>query len=104
MGANEIRVGDYGTAFYGTIYDGDGSIVDISGATAKQIILLKPDGTSIQEDASFVSDGTDGQLSYSIQSSDLNICGIWQVQWHLVLSGGTWKTDIKTFRVYSNLT
>ena len=102
MGANEIRKNDIGTVIYGTIADASGA-VDISGATTKQIILLKPDGTSIQEDASFVTDGTDGQLSYTIQSGDLNVCGTWRIQWLIILTSGTWRTDAKTFKVYGNL-
>jgi hypothetical protein len=102
MGSNEIRINDIGTVFYGTISDASGA-VDISGATTKQIILLKPDGTSIQEDASFVTDGTDGQLSYTIQSGDLDVCGTWRIQWLIILSSGTWRSDQKTIKVYSNL-
>lgn len=103
MAAGEIRISDIGTVFSGTIKDNNNAIVDISGATTKQIILLKPNGTVIQEAASFVTDGTDGKLSYTIQSGDLNICGIWQIQWKIVLSDGTWYSDIHSFKVYSNI-
>lgn len=102
MAANEIRINDSGTIFYGTINDESG-VVDLSGTTTKQIILLKPDGTKIEAAASFVTDGTDGRLSYTIQNTDLSVCGIWRVQWYVVMSSGSWKTDIKTFKVYSNL-
>jgi hypothetical protein len=101
MAANEIRKNDVGTIFYGTIYDT--AIVNLSSATVKQIILLKPDTTVIQKDASFVTDGTDGKLSYTTVAGDLSCCGIWKVQWLITLSSGTWYTDIKTFKVYSNL-
>lgn len=102
MGLNEIRVGDTGTVFVGTINDENG-IIDLSLCTAKQIILLKPDGTYIQDDAQFYTDGTDGILKYVIQSGDLNECGKWRIQWLISFSSGTWRTDIKTFKVYSNL-
>lgn len=102
MAANEIRISDYGTIIYGTISDSSGTI-DISSATTKQIILLRPDGTKVQEDATFVTDGTDGRLSYTIQSTDFSLAGIWRVQWYIVMTSGSWKTDIKTFKVYNNL-
>lgn len=105
MAANEIRVGDIGTVFYGTILDQDSVIVDLSTVTTKQVILLRPDGTFIQKDASFVTDGTNGQLSYTTESQDLNMCGVWRIQWYVVFSASRlWKTDIHNFKVYSNLT
>ena len=60
MAENEIRVGDIGTKFQVTVKDG-ASVVDISSATStKQIILKKPDGTTLTKSATFSSDGTDG--------------------------------------------
>jgi hypothetical protein len=103
MGAGEIRKNDIGTIFYGTILDQDSSAADLSSATTKQIKLLRPDGTSVEKDASFQTDGTDGILEYTTVSGDLSVCGVWKIQWYVVLSGGTWRTDVKTFKVYDNL-
>ena len=103
MGAGEIRKNDIGTIFYGTILDQDSSVVDLSAATTKQIKLLRPDGTSVEEDASFQTDGTDGILEYTTVSGNLSICGVWKIQWYVVLSGSTWRTDMKTFNVYDKL-
>ena len=104
MGANEIRKNDVGTVFTGTIRDSDNNIVDLVTAITKQIILLRPDGTNLTADASFYTDGTDGVLTYTTQSGDLNMCGKWRIQWYVTLDTGNWKTDIKTFKVYDNLT
>ena len=61
-------------------------------------------GTDLTADATFYTDGTDGILTYTTQSGDLNICGKWRIQWYVTFSVGSWKTDIKTFKVYDNLT
>ena len=103
MGLNEIRVDDEGTVFVGTINDENG-IVDVSLANVKQIILLRPDGTYIEEDADLFTDGTDGVLVYVVKSGDINMCGKWRIQWKVGFNNGSWKTDIKTFKVYDNLT
>ena len=65
MAVNEIHVGDIGTVFTLTIKDGS-SVIDLSGATTKQIILRKPDRvTSSTKTASFVTDGSDGKIKYT---------------------------------------
>lgn len=103
MSANEIRKNDYGTVFIGTISD-DSGIISLVTAVTKQIILLKPDGTNVTADASFYTDGTDGKLTYTTQAGDINMCGKWRIQWYVTFADGSWKTDIKTFKVYDNLT
>jgi hypothetical protein len=102
MSANEIHLNDIGTVFQVTVSDGT-SAYDISGATTKQIIFKKPDHTLVTKDAEFVTDGTDGVIKYTTVDGDLNIPGKWALQAYLVTPGGTWKTDIGTFRVYDNL-
>ena len=103
MAANEIRVGDIGTVFYGTILDQDSTVLDISTATTKQLIMLLPDGTKLEKTATFYTDGSDGKLQYTIASGDLSIPGVYRLQWYIVMPSGSWKTDIKTMKVYSNL-
>lgn len=102
MPAEEIHVGDIGTQLIVTVKDGT-SVVDISSATVKYLTLKKPDGTSLQKDTSFVTDGTDGKMSYTTVSGDLSVCGSWKMQGNIEISGNQFKTDIKTFKVYRNL-
>ena len=61
MPANEIHLDDVGTKFLVTVKDGS-SVVDISSAGTKQILIKKPSGTKLTKTATFNSDGTDGKM------------------------------------------
>ena len=97
-----IHLNDTGTRFVVTILD-EGSIVDISSATTKDIIFKKPDGTTLTKAANFVTDGTNGKIDYFTISGDLSVIGIWSIQSQVILGSGTWNSDIETFEVFRNL-
>lgn len=103
MAANEIHVADVGTVFTITVQDGD-DVVNISTATLKQIIFQKPDDTTLTKTASFVTDGSDGQIKYTIIAGDLDVPGRWRIAAYIEMPSGKWHTDITTFQVYENLT
>lgn len=92
MSESKVFVGDIGTVIEMTVTNQDDAVVDLSTATTKQIILKKPDGTKLTKTASFVTDGTDGKLSYTTASGDIDQSGPWQLQAYVVLSGGSWHT------------
>ena len=102
MPANEIHVNDIGTSFTLTIKDGD-SAVDISSATTKKIVIKKPSGTKLSYSTAFVSDGTDGKMRYNVVSGDLDEAGTYKLQSYVIISDGTFYTDITSFKVYRNL-
>ena len=102
MAAEEIHVGDVGTQLVVTVKDNT-TVVDIASATAKYITLKRPDGTSLQKNTSFVTDGTDGQMQYTTVSGDLSICGSWKMQGKVEITSGDFNTDITSFKVYRNL-
>ena len=102
MPANEIHQNDIGTAFTITIQDGT-TAVDISTATTKKIVFKKPSGTKLTYDTAFVSDGTDGKIKYNIVAGDLDEVGTYKLQSYVVISDGTFYTDITSFKVYRNL-
>lgn len=104
MGIDEIRKGDIGTVFERTIKDG-GVVVDISAGTGLQIIFQKPDdGAFVPKTAVLGSGGgTDGKMRYVTVADDLDEIGVWRWQAKVVLTGGTWKTDILDFEVHRNL-
>lgn len=102
MPANEIHVDDVGTAFTLTIKDGD-SAVNISTATTKKIIIKKPSGTKLTYNTAFVSDGSDGKMVYSAAAGDLDEAGTYKLQSYVIISDGTFYTDITSFKVYRNL-
>ena len=102
MPANEIHQNDIGTAFTITIQDGT-TAVDISTATTKKIVFKKPSGTKLPYDTAFVSDGTDGKIKYNVVAGDLDEVGTYKLQSYVVISDGTFYTDITSFKVYRNL-
>lgn len=103
----ELHLNDIGTILRVTIKDkqsdGSSSVLDISGATTKQIILLKPGGDKLTKTASFYTDGSDGIIQYTTVEGDIDEVGRWQIQGSIVTSGGEWKTDISNFKVLRNL-
>lgn len=79
---------DVGTILTITVVDDDGVAVDISGATSKQIVFLKPDETVVTKTAVFVSDGSDGKIKYTTIAGDLDIVGLWHIQPLIDISAG----------------
>ena len=102
MAQNEIRIGDIGTDFIGTIQDGS-TVVDISGATVSNFVFMKPDGNHIEVTGSLFTDGTDGKLRYISVTGDLDTCGKWRWQGIIRLGTSEWRTDVHTFKVHENL-
>ena len=106
MYIEEIHIGDVGTTIRITIQDVDStgvsSVLDVSNATVN-IILGKPDGTSISRATSYVTDGTDGLVQYITQAGDIDLQGTWSIQVQVNTLSGSWKSSVGTFKVYSNI-
>tara|TARA_Y100000310_G_scaffold318630_1_gene372953 strand:- start:433 stop:741 length:309 start_codon:yes stop_codon:yes gene_type:complete len=102
MAANEIHINDVGTKFLVTVTDGT-SAVNISSASTKQLIFKKPSGTKLTKTAVFNTDGTDGKMYYNAIADDLDETGSYKLQGKVIISDGTFYTDITTFKVYRNL-
>ena len=100
--ASEIHVNDTGTKFLATIKD-DSEIVDVSSAISVTMMFKKPDDEVVQKAGVFDSDGTDGKIYYSTTVGDLDEAGQYKLQAKVVLSTGTYYTDIYTFKVHCNL-
>lgn len=102
----EIHVNDIGTIIRVTINDvnssGVNEILDVSNATVK-IILGRPDGTSLEKTATYVTDGTDGQVQYITASGDIDMEGTWNIQVQVSTLYGSWKSTVGNFKVYSNI-
>ena len=102
MAADEVHLNDIGTSFERTIKDGS-TVVDVSGATTKEIKLKGPGQTTKTKTAGFKTDGTDGIITYITVADDLDVKGLWEIQAHVVLSTGDWNSDIGTFEVHENI-
>ena len=103
MAANEVHQNDIGTKFLVTIKDGSDAVNVASATSTKQIIFKKPSGTSMTKTASFNSDGTDGKIYYTVVADDLDEVGTYEIQGKVVITDGTFYTDIQTFKVHRNL-
>ena len=103
MASGEIHKNDIGTIFRVQIINASGTVVDISGASSKNIYFQKPDGTDITQAGSLTTDGTDGLLQYATIAADLDQVGLWSYQAKVVLGTGTWSSSIIDFDVFPNL-
>ena len=96
--ASQIHVGDIGTTLVGTVLDG-GVAVDISSASSIQMILSKPDQTTLTKTASLNSDGLDGKMKYVTIDGDIDQAGNYKIQGKVVLGSATYSSSISTFKV-----
>jgi hypothetical protein len=101
--AAEIHKNDIGTTFRITIKDEDDAVVDLSSATTKEILFLKPSGSLLRKTASLYTDGTDGKIQYTTVSGDLDTIGKWRLQSYIVTGGNYWHSDLYKFHVYENI-
>lgn len=79
MSVKQVRVGDVGTVITLTVYE-DGAVKDISSATDLQILIKKPSGELLEKEATFSTDGTDGQLTYTTESDGWTEEGFYEVR------------------------
>lgn len=99
----QIHVNDINVNFVITITE-DCEVIDISDATNLTIYFYKPDGTILTKTATFVTDGTDGQIKYPSVDGDLDQSGIWRIQAKIDFgAGSSYHSPIKSFKVYCNL-
>jgi hypothetical protein len=77
------------------------TVADISSFTTKKYRIEKPDGTIVDEDVIFETDGTDGVLILVITSAMalLNVVGYYRVQALLSNAAQYFPTAIVGFKV-----
>ena len=80
-----IHSGDIGTVIELTVKDENGVVLDISGATVKQMHLKIPSGTLLYKTASFSSSGTDGRIRFTTAVDDIPEAGTYYVDAYLEL-------------------
>ncbi len=100
---SNMHVDDIGTIIQ-VIVEEENSVVDISTATTKEILLHKPDGSMVTKTASFTTDGTDGAIKYATLTGDLNLAGKWQVEGHIVMPTRSFYTDVVDITVDAHIT
>ena len=97
-----IQSGDIGTEFLVTIQD-SGSALDISSYTTREMLFREPGGTLVTKTATFKTDGTDGKITYTSESStDFDSVGTWKIQGHISKASSTFRTEQSEFQVKNN--
>jgi len=97
-------LGDTGTAYRATIKDQDGVVVDVSGATTKEIIFRSPAGVLLTKTATLFTDGTDGIIQYKTLAGEINEVGTWEWEPHVIITAGNeWTGDPREFVVKDKL-
>ena len=81
----------------------DGAAVDLSTASTKQFLMMKPDGTKLIVSADFSSDGTDGKLKYATIAGDIDQAGRYRVQAYVVTPTFSGSSTITDFTAGRNL-
>lgn len=85
------------------VVDQAGEPISVRDASAKTLVLLRPDGTTQEVAASFLTSGIDGGLIYDTVAGDLPQTGTYQLQARYVIAGKTQTTRWAKFRVGANL-
>jgi hypothetical protein len=99
-----IQQGQVGLAIEIAFVSAAGAVVDISSATAKLIRLEFSTALAVQFVASFVTDGTDGLITYlTVSSAELGFAGTTKIQGEITLPNGALRTAIGKFTIHRNL-
>ena len=102
----EIHYNDIGTVILVTVNDcvsGTPTVLDLSTASTLELIFKSPSGTATTQSASLYTDGTDGKIFYTSADGDFDEVGTWRIQCKIGIGGGTFRSDVGTFKVYENL-
>ncbi len=85
-----LKQGDTLPALVVTCYKGDGTIQDLTGATATTFSLWDQNHQPVIADApaTVVGAPTNGQLQYAWQTADTQNAGAFEGEFHVTFSGG----------------
>lgn len=89
---------DTGTAIDCTISDENG-IIDLTGHTLLQLIIVKPDGVTLTKTATQHGAASAGTLRYITQAGDLSVKGAYELRGRVVFPSGSWTTQLERFNV-----
>lgn len=99
------RIGEVGVALRATFVDQDGTVIDLSSATSKEIRLESPKGVSKQLAGQWPAgeDGTQGNVEGVTVLATIDEIGTWKWQGHATGPSFDIYTEIATFKAESNL-
>lgn len=101
MSLENIVNGDYGQTVTLTIIDTDtDAAADVSSYSSTiQMIFTDPSGNETTKTATFVSDGSDGQIQYTLEDGLIDEAGIWKVRGRVQGASSKLSTVNHTFKV-----
>lgn len=101
MSFDNIVAGDYGQIATITVIDTDTKIAaDISGyTTSLKMVFTSPSGIETEKPATFLTDGTDGVIKYTIENDILDTPGLWQVRAVVASSSSQLSSQTTKFKV-----
>jgi hypothetical protein len=79
------------------------TVMDISSATGKKIIIKPPSGEKIIKDSNFTTDGKDGKIYCTTAINDLSFVGVYKIQGYIEMSGFKSFSTTTEFQVADNL-
>ena len=89
-----VMAGSYGQTITLTVVDEDGTVQDVSGYTTITIVGQSPDGRkTATANGSYVSDGSDGQVSFTWASGDIDRSGTWILQMEFTTASEVFKSQ-----------
>jgi len=95
-----LFLNDFGVDITLTVIDQDCAPVSLVSSTVRQFELVKPDGTVVTKTAVFVTDGSDGQLKYTVETGVLDVLGTWGVRAKITEGASkVYRTEIINFAV-----
>ena len=95
MSMDAIVAGDYGHSLVLTILDTDtNAAADVSSYSTAYVLLTTPSGTVLTKAATWVTNGSDGQIKYTTTAGDLTVGGMWQVQGRVLTTGTARLTSL----------
>lgn len=99
-----VQAGAIGVTIVYRVYQADGvTPMDVSVATVKKLIFMRPNFTVLQVDADFYTDGTDGLLKYVTTDADeLAQYGKYKAQAYIETPSYQGKTEVALFDVLEN--
>jgi hypothetical protein len=90
-----VMVGSYGQAITLTVVDDEGTVQDVSGYTTITVVTRSPyDLKTLTSTGAYATGnlGTDGAITYSYASGDIDRSGKWKVQVEFITGTETFKT------------
>lgn len=100
-----IVVGQYGEAIVLTVVDKNGVAIDVSSYSTSINVTLRDPYTlkTLSYSASFVTDGTDGQIQFTPVAGDIDRAGVWEGQIKLEKVSAVALTQIFSIEIEKKL-